>query len=91
MHVKIEARILIFPGTDFHLPSTSVPPGTFFRLCALQVEKFGPDRTEPSTTHNGAYSLAVTYFYTQNLSRTFSQPSINLFMFFTKRALNALT
>ena len=29
MLVKIEARILIFPGTDFHLPSTSVPPGTF--------------------------------------------------------------
>jgi len=32
MRVKIEARILIFPGTDFHFPSTSVPPGTFFRL-----------------------------------------------------------
>jgi len=29
MHVKIEARILIFPGTTFHFPSTSVPPGTF--------------------------------------------------------------
>jgi len=29
MLVKIEARILIFPGTDFHFPSTSVPPGTF--------------------------------------------------------------
>ena len=33
MLVKIEAQILIFPGTDFHFPSTSVPPGTFFRLC----------------------------------------------------------
>jgi len=33
--VKIEARILIFPGTDFHFPSTSVPPGTFFRLCSV--------------------------------------------------------
>ena len=32
MLVKIEARILIFPGTDFHFPSTSVPPGTFFTL-----------------------------------------------------------
>jgi len=30
--IQIEARILIFPGTDFHFPSTSVPPGTFFRL-----------------------------------------------------------
>ena len=29
MLVKIEARIRIFPGTDFHFPSTSVPPGTF--------------------------------------------------------------
>jgi len=29
MLVKIEARILIFPGTDFHFSSTSVPPGTF--------------------------------------------------------------
>ena len=35
MLVKIEARILIFPGTDFHFPSTSVPPGTFFRLCQM--------------------------------------------------------
>ena len=31
MLVKIEARILIFPGTDFHFPGTSVPPGTFFK------------------------------------------------------------
>ena len=29
MLAKIEARILIFPDTDFHFPSTSVPPGTF--------------------------------------------------------------
>ena len=48
----------------------------------LQVEKFGPNPTQPNTTNNGAYSLVVTYFYTQKLSRTFSQPSINLFMFF---------
>ena len=32
MLVKIEAGILIFPGTDFHVPSTSVPPATFLRL-----------------------------------------------------------
>jgi len=49
----------------------------------LQVEKFWPNPTEPNTTNNGAYSLAVTYFYTQNLSLSFSQSSINLFMFFT--------
>ena len=29
MLVKIKPRILIFPGTDFHFPSTAVPPGTF--------------------------------------------------------------
>ena len=29
MRVKFEARILIFPSTGFHFPSTSVPPGTF--------------------------------------------------------------
>jgi len=29
MLVKNEARIMFFPGTDFHFPSTSVPPGTF--------------------------------------------------------------
>ena len=33
MLVKIEAGILIFPGTGFHFPSTSMPPRTFFRLC----------------------------------------------------------
>jgi len=57
----------------------------------LQVEKIGLNPTQPNTTTSRAYSLIVTYFYTQNLSRTFSQPSINLFMFFTDRALNALT
>ena len=31
------------------------------------------------------------YFYTQNLWRTFSLATINLFMFFADRALNALT
>ena len=31
MLVKIEARILIFPGTDFHFSNTSMPPGTFFK------------------------------------------------------------
>jgi len=37
MLVKIEARILIFPGTDFHFPSTFVPLGTFFRLCRAML------------------------------------------------------
>ena len=46
----------------------------------LQVAKIC---TQPNTTNNGAYSLVVTYFYTQNLSCTFRQPNINLFVFFT--------
>jgi len=37
MLVKIEARILIFPGTDFHFPSTSVPPGTFFKALVVSA------------------------------------------------------
>jgi len=35
MLVKIEAGILIFPGTNFYFPSTSVPPGTLLRLWYL--------------------------------------------------------
>ena len=34
----------------------------------IQVEKFGPNPTQPNTTNNRADSLVVTYFYTQNLS-----------------------
>ena len=34
----------------------------------LQVEKFGPNPTQPKTTNTGAYSLVVAYSYTQNLS-----------------------
>jgi len=44
MLVKIEARILIFPGTDFHFPSTSVPPGTFLGSGALCVDSGAPGR-----------------------------------------------
>jgi len=44
-----------------------------------------PDATQPNTTDNGAYSFVETHFYTQNLSCAFSQPRINLFMFFAGR------
>ena len=37
MLVKIEARILIFPGTDFRFPSTFVPPGTFLGYVGTTV------------------------------------------------------
>jgi len=56
-----------------------------------QPSTSGKNWTQPSTANSGTYSLIVTYFYTQNLSRTFSQPSINLFMHLTDRALNVLT
>ena len=49
----------------------------------LQVGKLGPKPTQPNTTNNLAYSLVMRYFYTKNLSCTFSQPRIDLFMFFT--------
>jgi len=68
-----------------HQPTDSTQPNQ------LQVEKFGPNPTQLNTANNAAHSLAVTYFYTENLCRTFSQPSINLFMLFTDRALNAST
>ena len=34
----------------------------------LQLEKFGPNSTQPNTTNNGDYSFVVTHFYTPNLS-----------------------
>jgi len=56
-------------------PSTDWPNPTHCKWKNL-------DPTQPNTTNSGAYSSVVTYFYTQNLSCTFSQPRINLFMFF---------
>jgi len=44
MLVKIEARILIFPGTDFHFPSTSVPPGTFLGSVSNPNGNLNPDK-----------------------------------------------
>ena len=49
-----------------------------------QVKKIRTQPDPTNTTNNGAYSLAATYFYMHNLSRTCSQPSINLFVFFTE-------
>ena len=54
MLVKIEARILIFPGTDFYFPSTSVPPGTFFRLCTS---------TKPQARYWFIAITRLTYYY----------------------------
>ena len=31
----------------------------------VQVEKFGPNLTQPNTTNNGTHSLVTTYFYTE--------------------------
>ena len=36
----------------------------------LQVENVGPNPTQLNTTNSGAYSLVVTYFYTQKLPLT---------------------
>ena len=57
MLVKIEARILIFPGTDFHFPSTSVPPGTFLGSDSGRASELGGiidlvDRRLPSLSRS---------------------------------------
>ena len=54
MLVKIEARILIFPGTDFHFPSTSVPPGTFFKA-VLGGAKLAPPKYFMTNDHSSEY------------------------------------
>jgi len=63
----------------------------------LQVEKFGPNSTQLNTTNNGDYSLVVTYFCTQNLSRLLVNQAVksNLTAWcnqiLSNCALNALT
>jgi len=52
-------------------PELSMGPFCVTQPNPLQVEKFGPNPTQPNTTNNRAYSLVVTYFYTKNLSCIF--------------------
>ena len=67
MLVKIEARILIFPGTDFHFPSTPVPPGTFLGSAlasyssrdSARVYRHVKERTRTSSTNNARTVYAV--------------------------------
>jgi len=54
-----------------HQLTDSYPDPTHYKW-----KKCGHNPTQPNTTNNGAYSIVVTYFYTKNLSCTFSQPSI---------------
>ena len=49
-----------------------------------------PTRSNPIQQWSLQFSSIVTYFYTQDLSRTFSQPSINLFMFVTDQQADLL-
>jgi len=67
------------PSVHSVWPDPTQPISWLAQPNPLQVEKFGPNPTRPTTTNNGV----VRYFYTQNLARTFGQPSIKLFMFFT--------
>ena len=55
-------------GCGADRPELSMGPFRVTQPNPLQVEKFGPNPTQPNTANNGAYSLVVTYFYTQNLS-----------------------
>jgi len=62
--VKIEARILIFPGTGFHFPSTSVPPGTF--LGPADAELYILCWTELSRRKLSPTSATAHYPYPDN-------------------------
>jgi len=63
MLVKIEARILIFPGTDFHFPSTSVPPGTFLRLWNPPTSYMVPYGYTPQSKANRHSHLTTLHPY----------------------------
>jgi len=74
-HLSSSSRTSRHPCTSphsIHQVSTRVVHGSI--LCdpiqpnPLQLEKIGPNPTQPNTTNNRAYSLLVTYFYTPNLS-----------------------
>ena len=66
MLVKIETRILIFPGTDFYFPSTSVPPGTFFRL--WQNAYFpAVSLTATNSLANSTFENSLNYSLVRNL------------------------
>ena len=68
MLVKIEARILIFPGTDFYFPSTSVPPGTFFRLCSFAMDSLYTNKASMVSQRTPEIiRLSDSYFGVSNL------------------------
>jgi len=52
----------------FLWPDPTQPISWLTQPNPLQVEKCGPNPTQSNIANNGAYSLVVTYFYTQNLS-----------------------
>jgi len=45
----------------------SVGPSCVTQPNPLQVKKFGPNPTQPSTINNGAYSLVVKFFLYKEL------------------------
>ena len=70
MAVKIEARILIFPGTDFHFPSTSVPPGTFLGSASAGWQVTLCDSTWHVSSRSGVATLrtAIHLLLTQSIA-----------------------
>jgi len=64
--IQIEARILIFPGTDFHFPSTSVPSGTFLGSAYLRETKTYDSPPVESIRHAGNFlypAINTAHFY----------------------------
>ena len=51
-------------------PSWLTQPDSTQRCKWENLDPTRPNPSQPITTNNGAYSLVVTYFYAQNLSRT---------------------
>ena len=62
MLVKIEARILIFPGTDFHFTSTAVPPGTFLGSAAVYLLHLCCSGPSMARCRSGPQCCQFSYF-----------------------------
>ena len=55
-------------GTSDFAPELSMGPFRVTQPNPTHYKLKNLDPTQPNTANNGAYSLVVTYFYTQNLS-----------------------
>ena len=71
MLFKIEARILIFPGTDFHFLTTF---GAFFRLCGTHVDLYMLHCYGP------LYHVQICHLYMLNVLRSHGHHSLRFLL-----------